>query len=110
MEKSLLKKRRLMGRGKTVDHWENVKREIAIMKKLQHPNIVHLYEVIDDEEDDKLYLVLEYVEGGTVMPSVALKGASQPLPEAVSRKYFRALLFGIEYCKLCVAVCCFEVK
>ena len=31
-------------------------REIAIMKKLNHPNVIKLHEVIDDPEEDKLYL------------------------------------------------------
>ena len=37
-------------------------REIAIMKKLSHPNVVHLVEVIDDPSSDNLLLVMEYVE------------------------------------------------
>ena len=31
-------------------------REIAIMKKLDHPNVVKLVEVLDDPEDDQLYM------------------------------------------------------
>lgn len=38
------------------DQLQNVLMEIAIMKKLQHPNLVKLHEVIDDEENDKLYM------------------------------------------------------
>lgn len=46
---------------------DKVQREIAIMKKLIHPHLVSLYEVIDDASQDALYLVLEYVPGGPIM-------------------------------------------
>ncbi|KAE8446121.1 hypothetical protein EG329_012492 [Mollisiaceae sp. DMI_Dod_QoI] len=36
-----------------------IKEEIAIMKKLNHPNLVSLIEVLDDPEEDSLYMVLE---------------------------------------------------
>eukprot|EP01059_Diplonema_ambulator_P029645 TRINITY_DN4928_c1_g1_i1.p1 TRINITY_DN4928_c1_g1~~TRINITY_DN4928_c1_g1_i1.p1 ORF type:complete len:471 (+),score=58.14 TRINITY_DN4928_c1_g1_i1:78-1490(+) len=39
-------------------------KEIAIMKKLNHVNLVSLHEVIDDERCEQVYLVLEYVENG----------------------------------------------
>ena len=45
-----------------------VYREIAVMKKLDHPNVVKLVEVLDDPEDDNLYMVFEYLEGGEVGP------------------------------------------
>lgn len=34
--------------------------EIAVMQRVQHPNVVRLHEVIDCQEKGKLYLVLEY--------------------------------------------------
>ena len=46
-----------------------VKHEIAVLKKLRHPNIVPLYEVIDDPGRNKLYLILEYVPGGVLCRS-----------------------------------------
>ena len=35
---------------------QKVYREIAIMKKLDHPNVTKLVEVLDDPEDDNLYM------------------------------------------------------
>ena len=37
------------------------------MKDFSHPNIIKLYEVIDDQNDDKLYLVLEFAAKGQIM-------------------------------------------
>ncbi|KFY85056.1 hypothetical protein V500_08758 [Pseudogymnoascus sp. VKM F-4518 (FW-2643)] len=42
------------------------KREIAILKKIRHPDIVGLYEVIDDPDYKKIYMILEYVELGEI--------------------------------------------
>lgn len=36
--------------------YEDVKTEIAIMKKLNHPNLIKLYEVIDDNRAEQLYM------------------------------------------------------
>ena len=51
-----------------------VKREIAIMKKLIHPNVVRLYEVIDDDVGQYIFLALEYVPGGVVYEPAAYDG------------------------------------
>ncbi|ORY12230.1 hypothetical protein BCR34DRAFT_482943 [Clohesyomyces aquaticus] len=57
------KRRRL---GKNGSHEDKIKREIAILKKARHPNIVSLLEVIDDPSRKKVYIVLEHVELGEV--------------------------------------------
>ena len=41
---------------KRLEPLERVYKEIAILKKLDHPNIVKLVEVMDDPEEDNLYL------------------------------------------------------
>lgn len=45
---------------------DKTKREIAILKKIRHPNVVGLLEVIDDPELKKIYMILEYVELGEI--------------------------------------------
>ena len=40
----------------------NSMREIDIHKSLKHNSIIRLYEVIDDAEDDKVYLIMEAAE------------------------------------------------
>ena len=49
---------------------ESVEREIAVMKMIQHPNLVSLYEVIDSEETGRLYMVIEYIPLGEIMTHV----------------------------------------
>lgn len=53
-------KRRRLGKANIPE--DKVKKEIAILKKVQHPNIVRLIEVIDDPDISKVYIVLEYCE------------------------------------------------
>lgn len=45
---------------------EKVKKEVAILKKARHPNVVSLLEVIDDPTRHKVYIVLEFVENGEI--------------------------------------------
>lgn len=56
MSKSMLQRRRTLGKGEVRSSWDNVKKEVAIMKKLHHDNVVRLFEVIDDARKDKLFL------------------------------------------------------
>ena len=53
--------------GKTGDPNDSIKKEVAILKKARHPHVVGLYEVIDDPEYDKVYLVLEFVERSEIV-------------------------------------------
>ena len=73
-----------------------IREEIAIMKKLHHPNLVQLMEVLDDPEEDSLYLVLEMCKKGVVM-KVGLEDQADPYSEEECRCWFRDLLLGIEY-------------
>ncbi|KAK3905843.1 kinase-like domain-containing protein, partial [Staphylotrichum tortipilum] len=73
-----------------------IRQEVAIMKKLNHPNLVQLIEVLDDPEDDSLYMVLEMCKKGVVM-KVGLGESATPYAEEQCRCWFRDLILGIEY-------------
>lgn len=73
-----------------------IREEIAIMKKLNHPNLVSLIEVLDDPEEDSLYMVLEMCKKGVIM-KVGLEETATPYSEEQCRYWFRDLILGIEY-------------
>ncbi|XP_048522106.1 probable serine/threonine-protein kinase DDB_G0279405 [Dendroctonus ponderosae] len=72
---------------------DKVYREIAILKKLDHPNIVKLVEVLDDPDEDHLYLAFELLDRGQVLEVPT----EQPLDEEKAWNYFRDVVLGIEY-------------
>ncbi|ODA78118.1 hypothetical protein RJ55_06721 [Drechmeria coniospora] len=60
-------KKRRLGRVTAMSPQDKTKKEIAILKKMRHPNVVALLEVIDDPELRKIYMVLEHVELGEIV-------------------------------------------
>ncbi|OQS00425.1 kinase [Thraustotheca clavata] len=98
--------------------FDKVQIEIAIMKKLSHPNLISLEAVLDDG-DELLVLVLEYAPYGQIMvwdgeiqsyvPSIEsinfhattskpiVQYSENGLPEHIARKCFRELIVGLEY-------------
>jgi serine/threonine protein kinase len=73
-----------------------VRGEIAILKKLQHQNIVKLYEVLDDPDNDYLYMVFELCERGCII-DISMDTVAKPLIINDARNYFRQMILGIEY-------------
>lgn len=71
---------------------EKVKREIAIMKRIHHPHVVNLHEVLVSEE--YLYMVLEFVSGGELFHMLARE---RRFNEAKARLYFQQLISGLKY-------------
>ena len=67
--------------------------EIAILHRVQHPNLVQLLEVV--EEDDRIYLVTEYVSGGELFGYIVQKGR---LDEAEAARLFAQMVSAIEHC------------
>lgn len=69
------------------------------MKKLDHPNLVPLIEVLDDPEEDSLYMVLEMCKKGVIM-KVDLNNRAEPYDVESCRCWFRDLILGVEYRKI----------
>ncbi|XP_058489000.1 calcium/calmodulin-dependent protein kinase kinase 1b isoform X1 [Solea solea] len=72
---------------------EKVYKEIAILKKLDHHNVVKLVEVLDDPVEDGLHMAFELMSRGPVMEVPT----DDPFTEEQARFYFRDVILGIEY-------------
>ncbi|KAG1714798.1 NUAK family SNF1-like kinase 1 [Nymphon striatum] len=76
-----------------------IKREIQIMSCVQHPHIIHIYEVFENK--DKIVLVMQYASGGELYDYLNEK---KVLSEADARRLFRQIASAIYYChkhKIC---------
>ncbi|XP_027108569.1 CBL-interacting serine/threonine-protein kinase 9 isoform X4 [Coffea arabica] len=63
------------------------------MKLIKHPNVVSLIEVMASKT--KIYIVLEYVDGGELFDKIAKYGR---LKEDEARRYFQQLINAVDYC------------
>lgn len=95
---------RFHGFGRTRTALDRVYDEIDIMSSLYDRYCVLLFEVIDDPDTNKLYLVTEFMPGGSVMTEDPLRpgglmfqGKRAPLSEEVARRYGYGLLRGLRY-------------
>ncbi|XXH02792.1 Structural maintenance of chromosomes protein 5 [Hypoxylon texense] len=69
-----------------------IEREVAIMKLIDHQNIVKLYDIWENRSE--IYLVLEYVGGGDLYSYIGKHGR---LSEVETMSYFRQILSALDY-------------
>jgi len=74
----------------------SLKQEISIIEKLNHKNVVKYYESFSKEEKEKIYIVIEYVEGGTLQDLIN-KSPTSRLPLKQAQRYFKDLILGLQY-------------
>ncbi|XP_072995547.1 CBL-interacting protein kinase 32 [Typha latifolia] len=72
---------------------EQIKREIATMKLIKHPNVVRIYEVMGSKT--KIFIVLEFVTGGELFDKIVNHGRMR---EDEARRYFQQLINAVDYC------------
>lgn len=63
---------KIVNKGVIKDDIKLLKREIDIMKKVSHPNILHLYEIFED--DEHVYIVMELINGSELFDRIVDKG------------------------------------
>nr|XP_027231857.1 serine/threonine-protein kinase MARK2-like isoform X1 [Penaeus vannamei]XP_027231858.1 serine/threonine-protein kinase MARK2-like isoform X1 [Penaeus vannamei]XP_027231859.1 serine/threonine-protein kinase MARK2-like isoform X1 [Penaeus vannamei]XP_027231860.1 serine/threonine-protein kinase MARK2-like isoform X1 [Penaeus vannamei]XP_027231861.1 serine/threonine-protein kinase MARK2-like isoform X1 [Penaeus vannamei]XP_027231862.1 serine/threonine-protein kinase MARK2-like isoform X1 [Penae len=76
-----------------------IRREIQIMSSVQHPQIIHIYEVFENRE--KMVLVMEYAAGGELYDYLSER---KVLSEDEARRVFRHVASATYYChkhKIC---------
>lgn len=74
------------------NHLRSINKEIEILRGIKHPFICGLYQVL--ESNDYLYIVLEYLENGTLLDEINLNG---PLKERDSTVVFAEIMLAIKY-------------
>ncbi|XP_051141916.1 CBL-interacting serine/threonine-protein kinase 3-like isoform X2 [Andrographis paniculata] len=86
---------KILDKEKVVKHKmaEQIKREIATMKLIKHPNVVRLYEVMASKT--KIFIAMEYVTGGELFDKIVKNGRMR---EDEARKYFQQLINAVDYC------------
>lgn len=89
--------------------FEDLMREVAIMKKTDHENVIKLIEIINDSHTDRLFMILELVTGGAVMdwdhhecrfrPNPLLSEPATPLglSPRFAKKAMRDCIRGLDY-------------
>ncbi len=85
---------KILDKSKIADQrdYERIDREIAILKKLRHKNIIQLYETIKSKRN--IYLIMEYVDGKDLFEYISRK---KRLDEATASNYYLQLISAIEY-------------
>ncbi|KAM7272397.1 hypothetical protein ACFE04_027060 [Oxalis oulophora] len=78
--------------AKSKESAKQLMQEINLLSRLRHPNIVQYYE--SEKIDDRLYIYLEYVSGGSIYKLLQEYGA---LGEAALRSYTHQILSGLAF-------------
>jgi len=71
---------------------QRLKKEIKILKKLRHKNIIQLYDIMESKRN--LYFVMEYCKNGELFDYIVSK---KRLKEQEACRFFQQIINGVEY-------------
>ena len=83
------------GKMMTPSRKKNAEREVKILEKLNHCNVIRLIKTVENSRS--LNLVMEYVSGCSLMAYLK-KRQKKRLDESEARRIFKQVLAGLEYC------------
>ena len=72
---------------------EQLKLEISVMRSLNHPNIVRLFDVL--QTSNNIYIILELVTGGELFDRIV---SARRFNEPTARRYFQQLIVALQFC------------
>ncbi|CAN6272796.1 unnamed protein product [Urochloa humidicola] len=75
---------------------QQVMHEIEIMRRVRHPNVVHIHEVMATKWS--IFVVMEFIGGGSVDAYLNLRTAGRGLAEPSARRVFHQLVSALDYC------------
>ena len=64
----IINKKKLMKEkiGKIMNAYDLINQELKVLQTLKHPNIIWLNEVIDDPNNDYIYLITDFYSEGSL--------------------------------------------
>ncbi|EGR30641.1 protein kinase domain protein [Ichthyophthirius multifiliis] len=77
----------------SIENQQMFQNEINIMRELDHPNIIRLYEIYEDQR--KIYLVMELCQGGELFDLITTR---QKFTEQEARIIFKQVALALSYC------------
>ncbi|GET85770.1 protein kinase, putative [Leishmania tarentolae] len=87
-----------LGNVESEEEMEKLRNEIALMRRLRHPNCVQYYGSLEDKVKNTLNIFMEYVSGGT-LTSFVTKFKSIPLETL--RQWVYQMVCGVKYLHEC---------
>lgn len=75
---------------------EQVEEEIRILKSVDHPNVINIFEVFEDQQ--AIYILQEFCSGGELLNTLTIdKGEAKPLDEESTKDIMRQVFEGLAH-------------